>query len=187
MHRPDRGVLRLRDLDNAAGALTIGRLFIAVTFPAFAHDAHLALSVYLVAVATDVLDGWWARKTNTQSHTGAVLDGWVDKTLHINAAWSMTIHGMMPAWWMLLWFSREIVQAGMVLWLVGAFRQGEVRIQSTSLTGRVTAVSLTLAFVATLLDLPALALPLSVLTGVAGVACALGYLRRALDDRSQFR
>ena len=182
-----RGVLRWHDLANPAGALTGLRLCIAIAFPFLVQEPRLALCAYFVAIATDILDGTVARKTHSTSHTGAVVDGWVDKVLHINGAWSMTLHGYMPAWWMLLWFSREIIQWGMFLIIVGDFRTGRVRIQHTSIGGRITAVLLFAVFVFTLSGQMALAEPLTWLTGCAGLWAGTGYLRRHLDDRSQLR
>lgn len=184
---PARGQIQWADLANAAGAITIGRLGIAVAFPLIIHNPRWALIAYVVAILSDVVDGHVARWTGTQSHTGAVVDGWVDKVLHINAAWAMTLHGYMPAWWMWLWFSRELVQGCMVFWLVGDFHSGRVRVQRTSLWGRLTAVLLAAAFIATLTHATAVALTLTCFTGVFGVAAATGYFRRALDDRSRCR
>ena len=57
----------------------------------------------------------------------AVVDGWVDKVLHINAAWSMSLHGYIPGWWMWLWFSRELIQGAIVFCdsLIRVLRYGE--------------------------------------------------------------
>jgi cardiolipin synthase len=180
-------VLHAGDLANPAGAITGARLLIAIGFPFLAHEPTLALAAYLVAVLTDVLDGVTARHLGQASHTGAVLDGWVDKILHINAAWSMTLHGYMPAWWMWLWFSREIFQWSMVMTIIGDFRQGNVRQQSTSLAGKATAVSLFASFVLTLMGQAHLAWPMTVFTGACGTWAGTGYLRRHLEDRRRFR
>ena len=84
-------VLRIRDLANTAGLITGTRLLIALAFPFLTAHPRVALAAYLFASLTDVLDGAVARRTHTASHTGAFVDGWVDKILHINGAWSMTL------------------------------------------------------------------------------------------------
>lgn len=181
-----KNFLTIEDLANPAGALTCSRFVIALAFPFLTYDPLVALAAYLVASATDVLDGAIARRWNHSSHTGAVLDGWVDKILHINGAWSMTLHGYMPAWWMWLWFIREIIQWAMVMTITGDFVSGRVLVQRTSIWGRITAVSLFGAFTSTLLGLQDLAWPLTVLTGITGLVCGLSYLHRYLEDRKQF-
>lgn len=180
-------VLRVGDLANPAGAITGTRLLIAIAFPFVAHDPRLALTIYLVAIGTDILDGAAARHLGQASHTGAVLDGWVDKILHINAAWSLTLHGYMPAWWMWLWFSRELFQWSMVMTIIGDFRLGHVREQATSMAGKATAVCLFTSFVLTMAGQPGLAWPATILTGLCGTWAGSGYLRRHLEDRKRFR
>ena len=98
----------------------------------------------------------------------------------------MTIHGYMPAWWMWMWFIREVIQWAMFMAISGDFASGRVQIQNTSIWGRLTAVLLFGAFTTTLLGLMGLAWPLTVLTGITGLICGLSYLRRYLEDRKQF-
>jgi len=179
-------VLRLQDLTNLAGAVTGTRLLIALVFPFLTANPSVALGAYLFAILTDIADGVIARRLKQDSHTGAFLDGWVDKILHINGAWSMTLHGYMPAWWMWMWFSREVIQWGMAMTTVGDFRKGHVRVQETSTWGRLTATFLFFAFTTTLLGMMSFAWPLSILTCSAGLIAATGYLRRHLDDRRRF-
>ena len=181
-----KNFLSIQELANPAGAITSCRFVIAIAFPFLTYDPTVALVAYLVASATDVLDGAIARKWNHASHTGAVLDGWVDKILHINGAWSMTLHGYMPAWWMWMWFIREVIQWAMFMAISGDFATGRVQIQNTSMWGRLTAILLFGAFTTTLLGLMGLAWPLTVLTGITGLICGLSYLRRYLEDRKQF-
>ncbi len=179
-------VLRVQDLVNPAGAITSTRLLIAIAFPFLTSKPHWALTAYLLAIATDVADGMIARRMNHSSHTGAFMDGWVDKILHINGAWSMAIHDYMPGWWMWLWFSREVIQWGMAMTLVSDFRAGHVRAQETSTWGRATAVFLFGAFSTTLLGLPSFAWPFTLATCGCGLIASVGYLKRHLEDRRHF-
>lgn len=181
-----KNMLHISDLWNPAGALTVCRLLIAVGFPFLTHSPRVALTAYLIAIGTDLADGSIARKMGQDSHTGAVLDGWVDKILHINGAWSMAIHGYMPAWWMWMWFSREVIQWAMFLTIVGDFTTGSVQVQTTSWWGRATATVLFSAFVSTLLGATAIAWPLTLATGAVGTISGLHYLKRHLDDRKRF-
>jgi phosphatidylglycerophosphate synthase len=178
--------LHVPDLLNIAGALTAIRLLIAISFPFFAHNTQLAFALYLIAILTDLGDGAVARHFGYDSHTGAFFDGWVDKILHINAAWSMSLQGLIPLWWMWLWFSRELIQWVMVINVVDDFTSGRVRIQETSIWGRLTAVTLFSAFCASFLGLKTLAFGLTLLTGAGGVAAGVGYIKRHLEDRHRY-
>lgn len=164
--------MSLRHLWNLAGALTFLRLLLAAAMP-FCLDAGWALPVYLFALLTDVVDGWVARRTGTASAAGAAFDGWVDKTLHVNLAWSMAVADLMPDEWMLAWFARELLQVVMHPVLMHRFRTGRGPAPKTSLLGRVTAVTLAVSIVLVLLGFDA-TVP-TVLTGLAGTAAGLHY------------
>lgn len=164
--------MRLTDLLNLAGALTASRLLFAAIMP-FVLAGRWGLAFYLAAIATDVVDGMVARRTGTASATGAAFDGWVDKTLHVNLAWSLAVADRIPDWWMLAWFSRELVQVVMHPVLMRRFRLGEGRAPQTSLLGRITAVLLFVAVVGTLLGQDMVLV--TVVTGVSGFAAGVHY------------
>jgi phosphatidylglycerophosphate synthase len=182
-----RLVLRPSELFNLAGALTLVRLPLAVLFPLIAHDTLTALMVYLAAVVSDALDGPVARHTGTVSQIGAFADGWLDKIFHIQAAWALYNVELIPAWWMWLWFSREVVQGALVPWYVRRYMKGAIPPNKPLAVGRVTAVALAGAFVLSILGLPDLAFPLTLVCGIGGLLSAFGYLRRELEDHSIHR
>ena len=62
---PER--LRFSQLFNLAGALTLLRLPLAVVTNHFMHNHVAFVGVFLLAMASDVLDGHVARWTKTQS------------------------------------------------------------------------------------------------------------------------
>jgi phosphatidylglycerophosphate synthase len=184
---PEAARLRLSDLCNLPGLLTLSRLPLACAAPLFMHEPRQALAFYLVAQSTDLLDGWLARRMGLASHTGAVLDGWLDKVLHVNLAWTLVNGGLMPGWWMLCWFSRELVQAPMVFWLTGRFVRGEVAPHHATFPGKLTAWLLGLSLGAVCLEWRWLAELLTPLCGLTGLWAALGYLRRELRTLRQLQ
>ncbi|MBP3959098.1 CDP-alcohol phosphatidyltransferase family protein [Gemmata sp. G18] len=68
---------------NAPNLLSFARVPLAVVlFACIVHGAWLAgLVVFLVATATDWLDGWWARKYGPLTLVGRNLDPLTDKVL----------------------------------------------------------------------------------------------------------
>lgn len=162
--------MRFADLASLASALTILRLVLAGILPLFSSD--LLLAGYLIALATDVLDGPIARRTGRASPAGATLDAWADKALHVNLAWHLVLSGAMPAWWMLAWFSREIVQLPMIPVLIHRWRtlQGE---PETTWWGRATAIVLAVTVITVLIGYSSIWLTL--LTGVLGLVTGAHY------------
>lgn len=169
--------MRFGDLANAAGFVTLLRLPLAVAMP-FLVDGPWVLPAYLFALATDVADGWIARRTGTASAAGAALDGWLDKVLHVNLAWSLAVRDVVPDHWMALWFSRELIQAPLVPVLVHRFRTERGPTPRTSVWGRATAILLAVSLVLAMLDLDA-TIP-TWATGVTGTIAGLLYAARHL-------
>jgi CDP-diacylglycerol---glycerol-3-phosphate 3-phosphatidyltransferase len=99
--------------------LTIGRtiavpaviLLFAWDFPN--HD-YWATGVFALAMATDWLDGWWARRTGQSSDLGRLLDPVADKLLVI-AALVMLVGRVLPAWIVAAIVAREFLVSGLRL------------------------------------------------------------------------
>ena len=176
-------VLRIRDLANTAGLITGTRLLIALAFPFLIVNPEVALAAYLFATVTDVLDGAVARRTSTLAIQVPLSTGGSTR-FSINGAWSMTLHGYMPAWWMWLWFSRAILWA-MVMLFIADFRHGEST-HATTIWGRMTAATLFGAMVLTLLGQISLAWPLTAVTGLVGAVAGAAYFHRHLVHRRLF-
>lgn len=180
---PDRAALRWRDLFNAAGVLTAARLPLALSFGVVLPDRRAALVVFVVAGITDGLDGVVARRTGTTSHTGSMLDGFLDKVFLVNAAWGLAVHDLMPAWWLLPWFIREIIQIAMTPALWMPFRQGRVFSHRATAPGKAATWAIGLSIFSVLLGVDVVA---HVLTPAAGVLSAWAggqYLWQERMDR----
>lgn len=182
--RTNSARLDLRDLVNPAGALTLARLPLALVFAVWADRPAVALGLYAAAVVSDLLDGPVARATGTTSQVGSLLDGFLDKVFHVNAAWALVLADIIPAWWMLCWFSRELVQLPMVPWLWSPFWHGRVQAHHADRAGKALSVALAVAFFAVLLRpwWPGLGWIASTLTpavGAVGVAVGCAYILRS--------
>lgn len=62
----------------AANLITAVRIFLVLLLPLFLERKGIFLTVYLISGLTDLLDGWVARRTKTQSIAGAKLDSVAD-------------------------------------------------------------------------------------------------------------
>ena len=180
MTEAPRNRLQLHELANVAGVLTVARAPIALAFLFVADQPGPSMALYLAGLATDVIDGLVARHTGTTSYTGAMVDGYMDKFMHAVVSLALAWHGLMPAWWLLLWFAREWVLLGMVITYTGA-DPGANRM------GKNTTVTLSVALIATMLGQHGLALVFTVLTGVFGLLASGSYLAQVLEDRAARR
>ena len=85
---------------NVPNALSLLRLLITFFF-ILAVDAgrfHLALGLFALQAATDLLDGLIARATGSKTRLGAFLDPLADKTMLLSAFVVLTIKGIVPFW-----------------------------------------------------------------------------------------
>jgi CDP-diacylglycerol---glycerol-3-phosphate 3-phosphatidyltransferase len=77
------------------------------------HD-YWATAVFTLAMTTDWLDGWWARRRGQSSDLGRLLDPVADKLLVLGAL-IMLVERVLPAWMVAAIVAREILVSGLRL------------------------------------------------------------------------
>jgi CDP-diacylglycerol---glycerol-3-phosphate 3-phosphatidyltransferase len=77
------------------------------------HD-YWATALFALAMATDWVDGWWARRTGRTSDLGRLLDPVADKLL-VLAALIMLVDRVLPAWMVAAVIAREFLVTGLRL------------------------------------------------------------------------
>jgi CDP-diacylglycerol--glycerol-3-phosphate 3-phosphatidyltransferase len=81
----------------------------------FENHAYWATTVFVVAMATDQIDGWLARRQGTSSPLGKLLDPVADKVLVLAVLVMLVGEGVAPAWMVALIVVREILVSGLRL------------------------------------------------------------------------
>jgi CDP-diacylglycerol--glycerol-3-phosphate 3-phosphatidyltransferase len=102
-----------------ADQLTVGR---AIAVPVvvllyawdFPNHYYWATAVFGLAMLTDYMDGWWARRTHQTSDFGRLLDPIADKIL-VLAALIMLVGPVLPAWMVAAIVAREFLVSGLRL------------------------------------------------------------------------
>jgi cardiolipin synthase len=144
-----------------------------------------ALIVFVLAGATDSLDGAIARLTNSHSALGAYIDPLADKLLLVSAFLILTVLGFVPHWLAILVMSRDVII--LVGFAVLYFITGRSIAVRPTLVGKASTffqlLTITLALVG--LHDPAWRFPLLwdatlVLAGSAVIVSGFQYLLRAL-------
>ena len=111
VHRLDEGPSV--PLVNLPNALTVMRLLLVPVFVwlmVLDGDAARwwALGVFMVAAATDQLDGHLARSWNLVTDFGRIVDPIADKALTLGAFVMLSVDGAVPWWFTLLVAAREL-------------------------------------------------------------------------------
>jgi len=81
----------------------------------FPNHAYWATGVFVIAMATDQIDGWLARRRGVSSPLGKLLDPVADKVLVLAALVMLIGEGVAPAWMVALIVVREILVSGLRL------------------------------------------------------------------------
>jgi len=82
-------------------------------------DALATAMAMVLAVATDGLDGWVARKTGTESDWGRILDPLADKVSFAVFLVTLALIGRVPLWLVLVVLGRDLLIAGGGLAIIG--------------------------------------------------------------------
>src|SRR5580658_698357 len=125
---PRNGLRMHRTRMNLPNALTILRIFFVPFLVAvlveqdlriewrgavLVTNAFLALSIFLIAAFTDLLDGYHARRWKQITTVGTLLDPIADKLLISAALISLVQVGVLPGWMAILIVGREFAVSGL--------------------------------------------------------------------------
>jgi CDP-diacylglycerol--glycerol-3-phosphate 3-phosphatidyltransferase len=103
---------------NLPNALTVLRIFlvpllVVVLLTRFEWHLYFGAAIYGLAVLTDFLDGFFARRRNEVTRLGIILDPLADKLLNAAALLSLVEMGLAPAWVVMIILAREIAVTGL--------------------------------------------------------------------------
>jgi CDP-diacylglycerol--glycerol-3-phosphate 3-phosphatidyltransferase len=103
---------------NLPNSLTIFRIFlvpvlVVVLLTKFEGKEIIAVIIFLVAAATDALDGYLARRRQQVTNLGKLLDPIADKLLISAALISLVEEGLAPAWMVVIIVGREFAVNGL--------------------------------------------------------------------------
>jgi CDP-diacylglycerol--glycerol-3-phosphate 3-phosphatidyltransferase len=126
---------------NAANVLTLVRIslipvLVAVLLSTLANSDLLAAIVFILASATDALDGWLARRRKQVTQFGKLMDPLADKLLITSALVSLVALYRLDAWVAMVIIAREFAVTGLRMLAV---EQGEV--VPASIWGKLKTVS----------------------------------------------
>lgn len=107
--------------------------------------------IFLIAAATDWLDGYLARKLNQVTELGKFLDPLVDKLLVLSPLLALIQLGQVPAWGVFLILVRELSIAG---WRVTPGLTGATAVVGANAWGKLKTISQIAAIALLIAPLP---------------------------------
>ena len=103
---------------NLPNALTLLRIFlvpllVVVLLTRVEGHVYFGAAIFGLAVTTDYLDGYFARRRNEVTRLGILLDPLADKLLTAAAFLSLVEMGLVPAWVVMIILARELAVTGL--------------------------------------------------------------------------
>ena len=134
----------------------------------------LALWLYAIAACTDFLDGQIARRTQTVSWAGKVMDPVMDRVLLFTGVLGLMITGELPVWVAVFVVGRDAILAAGSMWL----RMYQTRPLDVTYVGKAATALLMTGFVDLLFNVPVVPglgiVGVAWLPGLNAQSCALG-------------
>ena len=100
--------MKLKNIPNMLSILRILLVFVFVGVFFGLKNPLAAMFVFLVAGATDVIDGYLARRNHWISNLGKILDPVADKLMQCTVLVSLYIADLIPLWFVIPFFAKEL-------------------------------------------------------------------------------
>jgi CDP-diacylglycerol--glycerol-3-phosphate 3-phosphatidyltransferase len=135
-----------------ANKITLSRIFLLPVFLFFIlenipYGTFIAAVVFVLAAATDGLDGYVARKQKQVTTLGKLLDPLADKLLVMSALVSLVAKAALPAWIAIVIIARELAVTGL-----RSVAAAEGRVIAASRFAKVKTVTQIIAIVGVMID-----------------------------------
>ena len=100
--------MKLKNIPNILSVIRILLVFVVVYLIFAADDLFAALCVFFLAGATDVVDGYLARRNNWITNLGKILDPFADKLMQCTVLVSLCLKNIVPLWFVIPFFAKEL-------------------------------------------------------------------------------
>ena len=99
----------MKNIPNVLSVIRILLVFVFVVVFFSPLNKLWALIVFLTAGATDVVDGFLARRNNWITDLGKVLDPFADKLMQCTVLVCLCIEKVVPIWFLVIYFAKELL------------------------------------------------------------------------------
>lgn len=100
--------MKLKNIPNILSVIRICLVFVFVALFFTQEKPYAALITFLVAGATDVVDGYLARRNNWVTNLGKILDPFADKLMQCTVLVCLYIKNYIPLWFVLPFIGKEL-------------------------------------------------------------------------------
>lgn len=112
---------KILTIPNVISFIRLCFAFVALWLLVDGQNDILATVVFALTAATDCLDGQIARRTNSVSRLGQLLDPAVDRVLMICAVVGLLVVGRLPVWVVVVVIARDVFMLAGGAWLLNTY------------------------------------------------------------------
>jgi cardiolipin synthase (CMP-forming) len=173
---------RAKDLVRVPSLLSLARVPMAVGFP-FVQPSRPGMLVLLgLAGVSDMVDGWYARRFDQATPTGAVVDPITDKLFVLSVVVTLVVTRVLPLTSVLLLSTREIGELPLLFWFLSSrkVRAARATRAAANVPGKLATGAQFATVTAALLGSP-FTTELLFMTAGAGAVAAVVYWMRELS------
>ena len=93
--------MKAKNIPNLISAIRLLLILVFLFFMFVADNTLMALVTFLIAGASDMLDGYLARRNNWVTNLGKILDPLADKLMQFAVLISFNIREIVPLWFII--------------------------------------------------------------------------------------
>jgi CDP-diacylglycerol--glycerol-3-phosphate 3-phosphatidyltransferase len=162
-----------KELFTLSNFMSFLRIFLAVPIYYYIsiYENNIAIGFIVLAMITDWLDGYFARKWNQITTTGKVLDPLADKICTIAGFLSLSIYHHLPFWITTIIISRDVVILLASIVVIGKKNV----VLSSNRPGKLAVFIITLLGVIYLLNIDILKMPFIILSALFIAISIINY------------
>ncbi|OGS22060.1 MAG: hypothetical protein A2252_02550 [Elusimicrobia bacterium RIFOXYA2_FULL_39_19] len=166
---------------NIANFITISRIIIVPVFAYFLflnRHSNIILTLFIICIITDLLDGFLARTLKLQTSLGSTLDPIADKLLVITSFYIFSLQGKTPVWLFVTILGKDIILICGVIIIYTMTHKYRI---SVHFLGKFTVFMQMFTLFAVLIHFPYLR-ALFVVTGLLTIAATVDYCLKGLKQ-----
>ena len=170
---------KLKHIPNVLSVIRILLVFVFIYLVFVSENLMAALIVFLAAGATDVVDGFLARRYNWVTNLGKLLDPFADKLMQCTVLISLCLKEIIPIWFVVPYFVKEVTT--LLIGLIVIKRRNVVVVSKWYGKAAVCLFYLTVVVSVVLRDVLAGNLSMQILIFTPAIICAvaafIGYVK----------
>ena len=165
--------MKKEEIFTLSNFISFVRLFFAAPLYYFISSDEITIVLLFIclAILTDMLDGFLARRWNQITTLGKILDPLADKTCTIAGFLALSFYQDMPIWVTIVIIIRDVT----ILMASAIIISSKKVVMASNIAGKVTVLIITLLGVVYIFDITFLKTPLSIITGGAILYSFINY------------